>query len=128
MEKPFKENDKITRNWVEEAGLLKPSSTFSMEVFQKIEAKSQRQTSTPLITTMGWVFIASVLLVSVIVLYVYPSEISVWQHMADASMLQWKESMDTIKVSDTSFYAFVFLSLFLLQLPVLKKIMDKQLE
>ena len=122
MEKPYKKTDAITKNWVKEAGLVKPSPTFSMDVLQKIEARTQLQPKNPLISTLGWVIIASVLLLSVVFLYVYPSEISVWKTMVDVSTIKWKESMNSINISDTSLYAFVFLSLFLLQVPLLKKL------
>lgn len=128
MEKPSKKTHTCTQNWVKEAGLVKPSPTFSMEVLQKIETVSQRHHSKPLISSVGWVLILSIVLLSAVILYVYPLKLSVWDTIVAQSTQKWNESMNAIKISDSSFYAFVFLSLFLIQLPFLKKLVDKQLE
>ena len=128
MEKPYNKTGATTKNWVKEAGLVKPSPTFSMDVLQKIEAVAEKQQSTPLISGVGWIFVMSVILGSVVILYIYPPKLSILNNVAELSMQKWKESISALKISDSSFYAFVFLSLFLLQLPFLKKLLDKQLE
>ncbi len=73
MEKPSKNIEKITQDWVREAGLEQPSSAFVQNVMNAIEKKSATQkVYRPLISKQGWGMVAAVFVASVALLYLFP--------------------------------------------------------
>ena len=125
MEKPFKNTDTATHSWIKEAGLEKPSANFSMEVLQKIEVRTHSQKVQPLLSLKSWVFIVAAILLSSVLLFMYPPELELWKDFFATKPTGWDFNMAQFEISESTVYAFIFLSLFLLQIPILKRTLGK---
>jgi hypothetical protein len=123
MEKPSKNIEKITQDWVKEAGLEKPSSAFVQNVMNVIEKKSATQeVYRPLISKRGWGMVAAVFVVSVALLYLFPiGEVSYFNDLKLAEVSGIKNPFAGLEVSKTMVYGIGFLALFLVQIPFLKR-------
>ena len=123
MEKSSKHIDKITQDWVEEAGIEQPSFGFANNVMRAIEAKAVREkVYRPLISLRGWGLVAAFFVVSVVLLYYIPiGEIPYLKNMDITNVPSIKNPFAGLEVSKTMVYAVGFLVLFLIQIPFLKK-------
>lgn len=126
MEKPFKNEEEITKKWVEEAGLARPKASFSNDVLQRIQSKPTIVRAKPLVPSTGWIGIAAFFVFGMALLYFYPIERGIFSIPFDTTTLKFPKGLGDFKISNTALYAFAFLSLFLLQIPFLKKFMEKQ--
>jgi len=123
MEKPSKNIEKITQDWVREAGLEQPSSAFVRNVMNAIEKKSATQkVYRPLISRWGWGMVAAVFVVSVTLLYLFPiGELNYFNNVNLAEVPTIKNPFAGLEVSKTMIYGIGFLALFLVQIPFLKR-------
>jgi len=123
MEKPSKNIEKITQDWVREAGLEQPSSAFVRNVMNAIEKKSATQkVYRPLISKRGWGMVAAVFVVSVTLLYLFPiGELNYFNDVNLAEVPTIKNPFAGLEVSKTMIYGIGFLALFLVQIPFLKR-------
>jgi hypothetical protein len=126
MEEPYKNSEKLAKGWIQEVGLEKPSSSFEIKILQRIEAKRLLQKATPLISTKGWFVLGILFIVGSFLLYAYPSQKISFNNDLDWGIVNKFNSLGTISVSATTQYAFLFLALFLVQLPFLKHYLDKE--
>jgi hypothetical protein len=127
MDKQSKKIDKLAHQLINEAGLENPSSDFFSKVMDKIEAKkvSQLIVFQPLISKKAWLLIISFTIVVITLLTIYPiiDEFSLFQ-LPSLSHLSFK--FPEIHLSKTAIYGIGFLSLFLIQIPFLKKQIDQR--
>jgi hypothetical protein len=123
MEKPSKNIEKITQDWVREAGLEQPSSAFVQNVMDAIEKRSATQkVYRPLISRRGWGMVAAVFVVGVALLYLFPiGEVSYFNDLKLAEVSSIKNPFAGLEVSKTMVYGIGFLALFLVQIPFLKR-------
>ncbi len=120
MERQFKE-DKLTGRLLKEAGLERPSFNFSSNVMSAINAK-QVQVYKPLISVKGWAILASMILFSVIGLY-YTNTGSL--PIPDINFkISW--TFPKIELSRIMSFAICGLLLFLLQIPFLKSLIERE--
>lgn len=127
MEEQFSNMDRLTRKYVKDAGIHKPSGNFLMNVMSALEdKKSQATVYQPLISKKAWWIIGAVAMASVVVLYLYPtSSISYLNDLNLTQKLAFKNPFPDIKFSKTLVYGIGFLGLFLLQIPVLKRFSEQ---
>jgi hypothetical protein len=126
MDKQSKRIDKLTHQLINEAGLENPSANFFSKVMDKIEVKkvSQPIVFQPLISKKAWMLIISFTIVVIALLTIYPinNEFSLFQ-LPSLSHLLFK--FPKIHLSKTAIYGIGFISLFLIQIPFLKKQIDQ---
>lgn len=127
MEKQSKHFDKITHQLINEAGLENPSPDFFSNVMDKIEVKNASQPIVyqPLISIKMWILLFVITIVSVVLLMTFPiiSTNTIYQ-IPSLSSLSF--DIKEIKLSKTVIYGLGFLSLFLIQIPFLKKQIDQR--
>lgn len=126
MEEPYKNSEQLMKGWIQEAGLEKPSAAFELKILEKIEAGSIVQKATPLISKTGWFILSFIFATSIVVMYLYPSELISFEGNRISDLFGKIESLKTLSISKTTQYAFLFLALFLVQLPFLKYYLEKQ--
>jgi len=116
--------EKFLAHLIKEADLESPSINFTTSVLQKIEAKnavSSQIQYTPLIPRWAWLLILTIIGVITVILYFgtfVETPISIF-----FSKINTLRPIDTPlpTVSKIALYAFCFLGLFMLQIPLLKK-------
>ena len=127
MDKQSNKIDKLAHQLLNEAGLENPSADFFSNVMDKIEAQkaSQPVVFQPLISKKAWLLIISFTIVAITLLTIYPiiNEFSLFQ-LPSLSSLSFK--FPEIHLSKTAIYGIGFLSLFLIQIPFLKKQLDQR--
>ena len=126
MEKPFKENDEQLRNWMKELPLDKPSPDFTNKVMGRIQAKSATTKYTPLISKRSWYIIGLIFLGASIWLYFNPStQLFANEQASLFDGIQFNNPFEALQLSRTSLYAIAFLALFMVQIPFLKRLVEK---
>ena len=137
MDKQSNKIDKLTHKLINEAGLENPSAEFFINVMDKIEAQkvSQPIVFEPLISKKIWMLIISFTIVALVLLSVYPifTETSLYQLPSLSKFafqlpeVQLPEvQLPEIHFSKITVYGIGFLSLFLIQIPFLKKQIDQR--
>jgi len=123
MEEPSKKIEKITQDWVNEAGLEQPSTVFVNEVMNAIAAKTSSQNVyQPLLSLRGWSVVAIVFIASISLLYLFPmSELSYFEEVNLSSFLNFNNLFSRLEIPNNLAYGLGFLVLFLVQIPFLKK-------
>ena len=127
MDKQSNKNDKLIHNLINEAGLDNPSADFLSKVMDKIETQKVTQPIVfqPLISKRMWLLIVLFTIVALVLLSVYPifTESTLYQ------LPKWNKfsiQMPEIHFSKITIYGLGFLSLFLIQIPFLKKQIDQR--
>ena len=123
MEKSSENIEKITRDWIEEAGIEHPSPGFAHTVMSAIEAKSaKKKVYRPLISLRGWGLVAAVFVIGIALLFLFPAGEFPYLGKVDLmDGLKIKNPFAGLEVSKTMVYAVGFLALFLVQIPFLKR-------
>lgn len=129
MEKPIKLIDEKTKSYFVEAGLETPEVGFAHKVLDQIITKEVMVTNyRPLISGRGWLVVALVVLGSALLLYFFP--MNTWDRFdfSRARTLSFESSkFEFWQPSKTLFYGIIFVGLFLLQIPFLKRLHDKNM-
>ena len=122
MEKQSNNLDDFTRKLIVESGVHKPSLDFSKRVVEAIESKAvSLNVYQPLISRKSWVFIIITCAACFISFYFFPSTgNSILDKLEIGQYLDVQFSLPDIKLSKTFIYAIGFMSLFLIQIPILK--------
>ena len=123
MEKQFRE-DQLTRRLMKDAGLERPSLNFSANVMKAIQAKQEVNVYKPLISSTGWIIFAGIFVLSVIGLYITTSGFPAIPDFGLSLNMSW--NFPTIQLSQTMIFAISGLLLFLLQIPFLKGLMERE--
>lgn len=125
MEKQSKNIDKITKNIIKDAGLHQPSPSFLATIMEAIETQSVSKPVVykPLISKSKWMLLFTITLVAFILLFVFPvfSETPLFSQFTIPEELNFEFSLPKVNLSKTTIYGVGFLSLFLIQIPFLKK-------
>jgi len=122
MEKQSNNLDDFTRKLIIESGVHKPSLDFSKRVIEAIESKAiTTNVYQPLISRKSWVFIIIAVVVCLISFNFFQSTgNSILDKLEIGQYLDVQFSLPDIKLSKTFIYAIGFMSLFLIQIPILK--------
>ncbi len=107
-----------------EAGTESPSADFKNRLMMAIESSKAVITYKPLIPKFVWYIVAASLVLAVATLYMMYADVSLsWSF--DFRIPQFIE-LPSIRLSQTMQYAIAFVALFFLQIPFLKRFMDRQ--
>lgn len=128
MEKQFNKEDRLMKSLLNEAGTEKPSADFKSRIMMKVEARNTEiKPYKSLISKSVWWTIAAVFAITMIGVFYMNSDISFtgftgyldfeFPHLFD---------MPKINLSRTMQYAIAFVALFFLQVPFLKRFMDRE--
>ena len=125
MEKQSENIDRITKKIIKEAGLEQPSPNFFSNVMEAIESKSASPSIVyqPLISKKMWGILSVLTAVVLVLLIVFPvfSEASWISEVTLPEQFKFEFNFPELKLSKTAIYGLGFLSLFLLQIPFLKR-------
>lgn len=125
MEKQFSREDKLIKKLLNEAGTEKPSAELKSRIMMAVESRKAVVTPyTPLIPKFVWYIVTGVILSAVMGLYLMYTEVS-FSWSFDFRMPRYID-MPNIRLSQTMQYAIAFIALFFLQVPFLKRFMDRQ--
>ena len=125
MEKQFNREDRLMKKLLNEAGTDKPSADFKSRIMMKVEARNATvQPYEPLISKSVWIVLGGVLLASMAGLYVMNSDIS-FSYQLNFELPQLPD-IPKISFSRTMQYAIAFVALFFLEVPFLKRFLDRQ--
>ena len=125
MEKQPENIDRITKKIIKDAGLHQPSKDFFSNVMEAIESQSTSASIVykPLISKTTWMLIFAIATVVLVLLFVFPifSETSLINPITIPEQFKFNFTLPEMKLSKTTIYGVGFLSLFLLQIPFLKR-------
>jgi len=125
MEKQFDREDTLMKRLLNEAGTEKPSADFKNRIMMKVEARNvEIRPYEPLISKTGWMSITVIFILSMVGLSYLYADISLFNDFSFEfpRVLELPE----IKLSRTMQYAIAFVALFFLQIPFLKKFLDRE--
>jgi hypothetical protein len=127
MDKQSEKLDKLTHQLINDAGLENPSSDFFSNVMDEIENKTSSQPIVyqPLISLKMWLLLIALTIIVLALLQFFPGINSgaIYQ-LPSLNNLSFK--LPEIHLSKTAIYGIGFLSLFLIQIPFLKKQIDQR--
>lgn len=124
MEKQFNREDELVKKMLNEAGIEKPSAAFKSRIMMAVENRKPVTVYTPLIPKFVWYIVTGCLITAVGVLYIMYADVSLsWSF--DFRIPQFIE-LPSIRLSQTMQYAIAFVALFFLQIPFLKRFVDRQ--
>ena len=121
MRKESKE-ESLARKLIKEAGLEKPSSNFSVNVLYAIEKRKAVVEFKPLLSKKLLIGLAFLMASSLLVLFFMTTGFSLQLHLNYFNF----PSFPQVEFSRNMLYAIGFVSLFFLQIPVLKSLLEKQ--
>lgn len=125
MEKQSENIDRITKKIIKDAGLHQPSSDFFSNVMEAIETQSTSASIVyqPLISKKTWMLLSTITVAFLVLLFVFPvfSETSLINPITIPEQFKFNFTLPEMKLSKTAIYGVGFLSLFLLQIPFLKR-------
>ncbi len=130
MEKQFNREDQLIKKLLNEAGTEAPSADFKKRIMMRVENRNAAiKPYQPLIPKFVWYVLGVVLVTSVTGLYMMYADVSLsWSfdykipRLIDMPVI----NMPTISLSQTMQYAIAFVALFFLQIPFLKRFLDRQ--
>ena len=125
MEKQSKNIDRITKKIIKDAGLEQPSADFFSNVMEAIESQSTSPSIVyqPLISKKVWILLFALTAAVLVLLFIFPvfSETSLINPITIPEQFKFSFNLPEMKLSKTTIYGVGFLSLFLLQIPFLKR-------
>lgn len=125
MEKQSKHLEKFTDKLLEEAGLHQPSADFKLKVMQQIEQTSITAAYKPLISKRGWIILATVIVIIGGLMFIAPttnSEAGYLSNMNIDLLGSFELPFEKVEITKKLLYAVMCISLFLVQIPFLKKL------
>ena len=125
MEKLTEEQEKFLKTTFDELGLEKPSPDFASNIMKVVEEKSS--ISAPLVSKKGWLMIVLVFLTSLSMFLFYPKEGSIFFDMVFSYRTDFFQDLfQGFQIPKTMVMGISLLGLFLVQLPFLIKMMNRE--
>ncbi|MBT8276359.1 MAG: hypothetical protein KJO39_09470 [Bacteroidia bacterium] len=125
MEEQFKKKDQILKKLIVEAGSETPSPDFKSRLMAAVQQKAdQKVMYKPLISIKIWIGVAAVFIGIVVISFLFPSTGILPELGVDMSQFQPGFSLPKPEFSKTFVYGMIFMSLFLFQIPFLKKLVE----
>lgn len=123
MEEQFKKEDRILKKLISEVGTEMPGPNFNKKLMEQIEQRAtERIQYQPLISKKGWVLLGIIFLLPILLYFAIPVELD-----GLPFDLPWKslgQMLPEFKISKVFMYGTIFLALFFLQIPLLKKYVE----
>ena len=126
MEKPYNTDEQYLRDLIQEGGLQKPSVDFSSKVMASIQDSKEHVAAKPLISVTGWIVLTFIFLVSSALLYFYPIENRSFTNTIAWPWSNFQEVFSGFEMTNELMYACIFVSLFLIQIPFIKRFLERQ--
>jgi len=125
MEEQFRKEDEILKKLVKDSGLEEPSPGFKSKLMDTIQQKAdQKVIYRPLISVKVWIGLAAVFIGVVLISVLFPSTGILPDFGIDISQFEPGFSIPKPEFSKTFVYGVIFMSLFLFQIPFLKKFVE----
>ena len=113
------------KNLLNEAGVEKPSADFKSRIMMTLEAKNTSiKPYEPLISKSVWLALGGLLITSILALYFINTGVS-FSYDINFSFLRAIE-IPSINLSRTMQIAIAFVALFFLEVPFLKRFLDRE--
>ena len=127
MEKPSKKVDSYTESLIKEAGLQKPSADFFANVMNAVEAEkaSQPIVYQSLISKQMWMVLSVVSIIVIGFLLLFPSSSETIVNLPSLNFEKLSFHIPELHFSKITIYGIGFLGLFLIQIPFLKRQLNK---
>lgn len=128
MDEPFKHSEDLLKKMIKDAGLSKPSSNFAQSVLASVQANSRPQPIyRPLLSKKVWIILLAIILIAFIGIYYLPfsNEQSLLEKAGLTNSFDFRLSLPDFRISRTLTYAIGFMALFLIQIPFLKRYLEK---
>jgi hypothetical protein len=128
MEKSSKKLDRITRQIIKMGGLHQPSTDFMENVMESVsKIESEKFCYTPLISKKVWIILLLLILALTTYLFLFTNvDFALLENMLlFEKIAAFDLSLPEIKLSREMIYGIGFLGLFLLQIPLLKRQLDR---
>ncbi|QNJ96739.1 hypothetical protein [Constantimarinum furrinae] len=126
MEKQFDKDDAALKRIIKTAGREQPSVNFVNDVMQRIAMEKEPAfVYKPLFSKQAWVVVAALFVFAIGTLYFSPLNIFNADQF-DFAMPSLQFDLPQIQLSNTFLYGIAFLSLFLIQIPFLKKFTSEE--
>jgi hypothetical protein len=127
MEEQFSNQDELVKKMIKGMPLEQPSSDFTQKVMQRVLKQAAKNIYRPLISKKAWWIIASMFFIGTLWLYYNPgTSIINTDSIPWENKLTFKNPLENLHLSKTAIYAIGFMALFLLQIPFLKRLLDKR--
>ncbi|GAB5400466.1 MAG: hypothetical protein Aureis2KO_20510 [Aureisphaera sp.] len=127
MDKLSRKEEEIIKKWMGEVGVETPSPGFTDRIMQSIEKeKTVLKPYVPLISKKGWLIVALLFVLSMVLLYFFPIGGAGYLNEISVERPKFENLFSSIELSKTAMYAIGMLALFLVQLPFLKSLINKQ--
>ncbi|TRO63944.1 hypothetical protein [Christiangramia sabulilitoris] len=125
MKKQFNREDRLMKNLLDEAGVEKPSVNFRDRIMKTVEARgAEIQPYKPLISARGWWSVAAFSII------IFSGLLSLYSGISFSGMLSLEilhfPDFPKIDLSRTMQYAIAFIALFFLEVPFLKRFLDRE--
>lgn len=128
MDKPSKHSEDLLKKMIKDAGLSKPSSNFAQSVLASIQTNRKAQTIySPLLSKKVWIVLLVIIIIGLIGIYFLPftDDQSLMEKAGLSNSFDLPLSLPDFKISRTLTYAIGFMALFLIQIPFLKRFLEK---
>ncbi|MEZ4778601.1 MAG: hypothetical protein R2786_04390 [Flavobacteriaceae bacterium] len=126
MEELFNKQDAVLKKLIKETPLETPSMDFSKKVMLHIEKQKVGKTYRPLISKTALLCIVVLFILSLVWLYFNPSSSMYSEEaLSFSEKLNFRNPFEQITLSKTTIYAIGFMALFLIQIPFLKRIIER---
>lgn len=125
MEERYNREDELMKSLLKEAGTEKPSSDFKSNIMMRLESrKTELSPYEPLISKPVWMMLGGGMIASILALYLINTEYF-FDYNLDFEFLS-SVKLPSIDLSRTMQIAIAFVALFFLEVPFLKRFLDRE--
>lgn len=125
MEERYNREDELMKSLLKEAGTEKPSSDFKSNIMMRLESrKTELSPYEPLISKPVWMILGGGMIASILALYLINTEYF-FDYNLDFEFLS-SVKLPSIDLSRTMQIAIAFVALFFLEVPFLKRFLDRE--
>lgn len=125
MEERYNREDELMKSLLKEAGTEKPSSDFKSNIMMRLESrKTELSPYEPLISKSVWIILGGGMIASILALYLINTEYF-FDYNLDFEFLS-SVKLPSIDLSRTMQIAIAFVALFFLEVPFLKRFLDRE--
>lgn len=125
MEERYNREDELMKSLLKEAGTEKPSSDFKSNIMMRLESrKTELSPYEPLISKSVWMMLGGGMIASILALYLINTEYF-FDYNLDFEYLS-SVKLPSIDLSRTMQIAIAFVALFFLEVPFLKRFLDRE--